>query len=291
MAFNKHSPTMAFCIVGAETQVGIALAALCAEREIPYTAYSYAQWLSASATIQERFVVNALLEETLTVNAEYVDAQLEACEKIAAFCQVHDKVLLHVSNAVVFSGDSKNAYEESDSVNPQSEAGRLFLDCEQVVTQRCAHSVILRTSWLFSNLGDNFLTRLARATLEKREMRFSGALKACPTDVASIAKVLVAMAEQIDCGAEPELWGVYHYADSDACTMFTFAKTAITVIKSLEEVKIETVSEYPRLGDVRTENYELNCRKLLSTFGIKQKPWRRGLHDVLSQRFATQPEQ
>lgn len=285
-----NSPSLRFAVLGQDTQVGRTLCKYLLQRGIPYTAIEFgAQGVIAlcNEQIDAAYIVNALPEEHPSGQLMNEDQLLNITEKLAAFCQSNDRVLLQISSASVFDGQKQSSYKEADATHPITENGQLLLKCEHKAQQRCASTIILRTSWLFSGEGDNYLTRLCSAAAHEQQMRFSSSMKACPTDTLSIAKALVAMAEQIDCHTEPALWGVYHYVDSDVCSMFTFAKTAITVIKSMSEVKIETIEELTAEDGGINESYELSCKKILSTFGIKRNPWRRGLHDTLTQKFAS----
>ncbi|MFQ3231084.1 SDR family oxidoreductase [Reinekea sp.] len=286
----KHSPSLCFCVLGSNTQIGHALCDYLLEREIPFTALDLddqGDVALCSEQIKEAYIVNTLPEELPSGLVMNEDQLLKVTEKLAAFCQSNEKVLFQISSASVFDGQKKTSYKEADATHPITESGQLLLKCEHKAQQRCVSTVILRTSWLFSDEGDNYLTRLCNAAVSEQQMRFSGSMKACPTNTLSIAKAFVAMAEQIDCRTEPALWGVYHYVDSDACSMFTFAKTAITVIKSMADVKIETIEELTAEEGGINESYELSCRKILSAFGIKRHPWRRGLHDTLKQKYAS----
>jgi dTDP-4-dehydrorhamnose reductase len=281
---------LCFCVLGSNTQIGHALCDYLLEREIPFTALDLddqGDIALCSEQIEEAYIVNTLPEEHPSGLLMNEDQLLNVTEKLAAFCQSNDRVLMQISSASVFDGQKKTSYKETDATHPITDSGQLLLKCEHKAQQRCASTIILRTSWLFSDEGDNYLTRLCSAAINEQQMRFSGSMKACPTHTLSIAKAFVAMAEQIDCRTEPALWGVYHYVDSDACSMFTFAKTAITVIKSMADVKIETIEELTAEEGGISESYELSCRKILSAFGIKRNPWRRGLHDTLKQKYAS----
>ena len=202
-----------------------------------------------------------------------------------------DKPLLQLSSSLVFSGKSLRAYTETDATDATSPLGLTYIDIEQQIQGIWPKVIIVRASWLFSEQVGNFLTSLVGAAIRLESLNVSGNLKGCPTYSLTLAKVFVAIAEQVDCGAEPALWGIYHYADSDACTMHTFAKTVITVVKSMAEVRVENLVEGSSATMIdavtTTENYELSCKKALSSFGIKQRPWRRSIHDVLKEKFSS----
>jgi dTDP-4-dehydrorhamnose reductase len=238
------------------------------------------------ATAEHRYVFNLLFEEPTDRDLAATDHWPQLAETIAAGCAEHKRVLFQLSSARVFSGKLSRGYLESDVPNPVTPLGHKYWAIEQRTVELCSQSVLVRPGWLFSEYGQNFLTQLVDVAIAQQSLKITGKLRGNPTDAHALAKVLLAMAEQIDCNTpEPFLWGTYHYGDSDACNLFTFAKTVITVVKSMTDVRVETVEEGETQTMVDTiaeqENYELACKKILSTFGIKQRPWRRGIHDVL----------
>lgn len=298
VAVSRNSETLKFMVIGADSQVGSALVSYLHSRQLPVRSVLTAeafdtehlkQVLAESADLA--FVVNALFEEPEQY-CQRLDKQWQiAAQVIAERCAASEQTLLQLSSGRVFSGHSARGYHESDTADAETNIGRSFVHLEQLTQEHCPSALLLRVDWLFSERSDNFLNRLVDAAIHKEELCISTTMRGCPTDAHTVAKVLVAMAEQIDCRVgKPDLSGVYHYADSDACSLYTFAKTVITVVKSMSEVRVETIGEVDTRplveGERLSENHELNCRKILSTFGIKQRPWRRSLQEVLKQRLS-----
>lgn len=293
------SPTLAFLVIGSDGQVGSSLIELLNARSIPYSSLSSDAAFDPDqlmAFLQhhqgERFLVNALYEEPAEgLDTDYAQWQAVA-QSLAEHAKRNDQILLQLSSAMVYSGKTSRAYTESDQPDASSAFGHAMQLIERSAAEINPKTISLRVGWLFSDQVGNFLTYLVGAAISQETLSFSGKLRGCPTDSQAVARVLLAMAEQLDCGVdEPELWGLYHYADSDACSMHTFAKTVITVVKSMTEVRVETIGEgdSPEMIDavLEPENYELNCKKILSTFGIKQRPWRRAIHEVLKKKFSS----
>jgi dTDP-4-dehydrorhamnose reductase len=295
---TDSSDSLRFIVIGSDGQIGYSLCQLLDTRQIPYLAVSskepeerFLELLSQNKDYP--FVINCLYEEPPEEYKPDLNSWLKSCELVTEQCAQQDKVLIHVSSGLVFDGKSTRAYVETDSMDGTGDMGHAYIKMEEIVRTLNPKTIVLRASWLFSELVDNFLTRLVSAAIRQESLQFSGNLRGCPTDAHAVAKVLVGMAEQVDCGtSEPELWGIYHYADSDACSMHTFAKTVITIVKSMTEVKVETIEkgDTPDMVDavIEPENYELSCKKVLSTFGIKQRPWRRSVHEVLKEKFSSQ---
>lgn len=297
----KNSPTLAFLVIGSEGQVGSSLMQLLQSRSIPFLSLTTEEALDEAILSQFmednkglKFVVNTMFEEPSEGLEVDYQQWIEAALYISAKALRSDQALLQLSSGLVYSGSSSRPYIETDEPDSQTDFGRSMISIEQLVQQANPKTVVLRSSWLFSDQRDNFLTRLVGAAISQETLSFSGSLRGCPTDSTAVAKALLAIAEQLDCGLENDsLWGIYHYVDSDACSMHTFAKTVITVVKSMAEVRVENIVEgdTPDMIDAVTgiENHELSCKKILSCFGIKQRPWRRSVHDVLKSKFSSQP--
>lgn len=295
------SPTLSFIVLGSDSQVGSAMLQLLDERSIPYAAIETSQCFQPEAlkTFLEqgdhrRFVLNSLYDESPDIAPDYLKNLQRASATIAQSCADNMQDLMHMSSGHVFSGQSNRPYVETDEPDATTELGRVLREIETSVSETHSQSIFLRSVWLFSEQKNNFLRRLVNAAIRQETLSFSGSLKGCPTDAHALAKVFLAIAEQLDCNVlEPELWGVYHYGDSDACSMHTFAKTVITVVKSMAEVRVETIAE-SNVTDAESdsiENYELSCKKILSTFGIKQRPWRRSVHEVLKKTLTEDTHQ
>lgn len=295
---RENSDSLSFFVLGSDSQVGMALCQYLYERQIVHFSLTVNE-MQSEALLKERisstsckFVVNAAFEEPC-IDLE-VDTQwwLASANAIANTCIEQNKILLHLSSAKVFSGKNYHAYVETDLPDASSKLGQEYIAIEQLISKQCTKYIILRTSWLFGEQPDNYLNCIVSAAIERDSLKVSGKLYGCPTDVRAVAKVMVGMAEQLDCDTDsPSLWGIYNYVDSDACSMYTFAKTVITAAKSMTDVRVESIEESntttPMPFGMERENHELSCKKILSTFGIKQRPWRRGIHEVLNVRFGT----
>jgi len=290
------SATLSFLVLGSDGQAGLALCQYFSERRVPYQGIATQECASLDllaqqiATTEHRYVFNLLFEEPTGHSLAVIDHWTPLAETIATRCAQHQRGLFQLSSARVFSGKLARAYSELDVPDPISPLGQQYWAIEQRTAELCPQSILVRPGWLFSEYGTNFLTQLVDAAIGQQALNITGKLRGNPTDAHALAKVLLAMAEQLDCNAqEPALWGTYHYGDSDACSLFTFAKAAITAVKSMTEVQVETVEEGETVTMVNTiaepENSELACKKILSTFGIKQRPWRRGIHDVLKSLY------
>lgn len=292
---------MNILITGAETQVGLALSGLLDARRIDFVAYTTDQL----DIVQESDVRQVLDEHRVTylvncVNYPDIDGAEQdpdgsfrvnrdgpAC--LARCCARSDVVLVHLSSDQVFDGGKTTAYGENDTPNPLSVYGRSKWAGEQAIQHIWHKYLILRTAWVFGPDGDNFLKRILRLATEEESVQVVNDQFGCPTPAADVARVILAMLEQVDCDVDPPLFGTYHYAGSDVTDCHTFAEAIVKAAKSYIDVRVETVqaitaAEAPARAP-RPLNAELGTRKILATFGIKQQPWRRGIQDALKAMF------
>lgn len=284
-------------VIGSDTQVGLAVLRYLAEREIKSTGiviHQIEQLPAALELIKKNsagYVIHCLGEDRRSVAMPFpLSDFLNVTQQITQVCVETHKQLIHLSSSTVFSGQLSHGYTETDEADATSEIGQILLSAENAVQTMDSTAIVLRTGWLFSDSTDNFLTQLVNAALSTESLVFSGKLMGSPTDAHSVARVIIAMIEQLDCGTQsPSLAGVFHYADSDGCSMHTFAKSVVTTLKSLSDVTVESITQGSGVTvedeSVNAERYDLTCKHILSTFGIKQRPWRLGIRDVLKRRF------
>ncbi len=296
---------MKLLVTDAEGQLGRALGRLVSTRSIEAVLVP-----DSELNLNDREAVTALLRQhrpDYVINA-YVhnDLEPEACVDscwphqidtgvavLAAACQEAGIALLQVSSEQVFDGNKTTAYSEQDVVQPVTVAGRAFLQAELAVREQCERHLILRSSWVFGADRPNFLTHIIRQAQEQDVIRVLDTQRGCPTAAADLARVVIAMLEQVDCDVDPPLWGTYHYAGSDVTHWHIFAEAIVKAAKSCIDVEVESVEAiYPPGQDERQrpQNLELSTRKILATFGIKQLPWRRGVQDALKLCFEPPPE-
>lgn len=191
--------------------------------------------------------------------------------------------IIHISTDYVFAGDKLGLYSETDEVNPKGIYGQTKLAGEQAVIQECAAHIILRTAWVFSEFGNNFvktMLRLARTrdTLSVVSDQFGG-----PTYAADIASSIIKIAQDIEQGNSK--FGVYNYSGYPHVSWCEFAtqifENALTnnVIDSPIKVNPITTNDYPTPAK-RPANSKLDCNKIAADFNIAPSDWKRALHNI-----------
>lgn len=211
------------------------------------------------------------------VNADASGYLAEACEKAGIW-------FAHVSTDYVFDGSANIAYRETDEVNPCSVYGATKLDGEQKVEAACSRYFILRTAWVFSEYGNNFVKTMLRLGRERDSLNVVADQFGCPTYAGDIADAIILMAEKALEG-EVEA-GIYHYAGDLAVNWWSFTREihaqAVALGKIKEAPVLEAIpsSSYPTPAE-RPMFSVLNCSKI-SELGIQTSDWRAAISHVLS---------
>ena|SRR3984893_2610131 len=195
--------------------------------------------------------------------------------------------IIHLSTDYVFDGKKSSPYVETDAVAPQSVYGRSKLAGELAVAAANDRNVILRTSWVYSPFGGNFVRTMLRLASERDRLWVVNDQIGCPTYAPDIANAIVAIAQAIgSSGWHPDFAGVTHLAGPDEVTWFAFAREIMSLVnaKGGRAAEIEAIStaEYPTAA-ARPANSRLNCEKLCSIFKIRLPALPQSLEACLEQ--------
>ena len=146
----------------------------------------------------------------------------EGAQLVAKVANEADLPLIHLSTDYVFDGNSRIPYEEDHLPNPLSVYGRSKEAGERLVRELCRKHVVLRTSWLFSPFGSNFVRTMLLLGRQRDEIAVVSDQTGCPTSAADLAAAVLLIAENV-AREDFDAWGTYHYAGADAVTWYGFA--------------------------------------------------------------------
>jgi dTDP-4-dehydrorhamnose reductase len=194
--------------------------------------------------------------------------------------------LIHVSTDYVFDGTKPAAYEESDPVAPLGAYGRSKLAGEVAVAAATADYAILRTAWVYSPFGRNFLKTMLRLAENRDRIGVVGDQVGNPTSALDIADGIIAVAGNLLSNADPALRGVFHMTSSGEASWADFAAEIFARSREAGGVHAEVdriaSSQYPTPAK-RPANSRLDCRKLERVHGVRLPEWRQSVAVVLSQ--------
>ncbi len=198
---------------------------------------------------------------------------------MARACAAQGIPMLHLSTDYVFAGTGSRAWRETDPVAPQNAYGRSKHAGELAVLESGARAVVLRTSWVFSAHGANFVRTMlrlgeTRKTLDVVEDQIGG-----PTPAADIAAACLVMARAMAAG---QGGGMYHYAGVPVVSWADLARAVFAGAGRQVAVRGITTADYPTPA-ARPLNSRLDCAKLTTDFGISPSDWQAGLYLVLQE--------
>ena len=207
-------------------------------------------------------------EKAFAVNAEGT----KHVALTASRCQAK---MVYLSTDYVFDGNKREPYLESDSPHPLNVYGRSKWKGEQYVQELVKDPLIVRTQWLFGRYGKNFVTSILRQAEEKRVLSIVNDQIGSPTYTVDLAKTISALI-QFDAS------GIFHVANSDLCTWYTFGQ-AILKLSGMDKVRMIPISS-KELGRpaIRPSYSVLNCQKLKKKTGLTLRPWSEALKEYLS---------
>ncbi len=206
---------------------------------------------------------------------------------LADACRESALPLLHVSTDYVFDGSKAGPYVESDATAPLGVYGASKLAGEEALRQRHAQHVILRTAWVYSAHGANFVKTIVRLAGERPSLRIVEDQKGGPTPAASIAEALLKIARSLRRGEDA--WGTYHFCGAPATSWWGFAGAIVEAAaphlgKRVPVVPIATADYL--LPARRPANSTMDCGKIAAAFAIAQPDWRAGLPALLAELVA-----
>ena len=191
--------------------------------------------------------------------------------------------LIHISTDYVFDGSKQKPYRENDPIAPLSTYGLSKAESEDVVRRACPQHIILRTSWVYSPYGTNFVRTMLRLAADRSEIQIVDDQTGRPTAAADIADAIAAI---VAATRQPNFtsWGTYHYCGRDIVTWFGFANIIF-------ELAGRHGQRRPQLVPISTAAYPTAARrpaysvlatdKIEKTFGIAPRRLRESLSDCL----------
>lgn len=279
-------------ILGAHGQVGRAVAAQASRRGIGNRALGHAECDVSDRDAVARAIEGARLVVNCAAYTAVDRAETEAdaasrintlgAENVAAACAQAAIPLVHLSTDYVFDGHSAGPARDVDPPRPLSVYGRSKLGGEIAVRERLRSHIILRTSWIFSAHGENFVKTILRLANAQSQLRVVDDQIGGPTAADDLAEAILDIAA---ISTKPGFadWGTYHFSGSPAVSWYQFAR-AIVADSGTVVLPIAT-KDFPRPAR-RPLNSVLDCSRIFQVFGITQPDWRPALRDVLEELAA-----
>lgn len=186
--------------------------------------------------------------------------------------------IIHISTDYVFDGTWHKPYTPDDATNPVSVYGKTKLAGELAVLENADIAVVIRTAWLYSPYGNNFVKTMLRLGAEKPELNVVSDQIGTPTYAADLAKTVVAILPQLN----KENSEVYHFTDEGVCSWYDFATEIMTMAGLQCKVRPIPSSAYPTRA-TRPHYSVLDKSKIKQVFGVEIPHWRKSLKACLKE--------
>lgn len=246
--------------------------------------------------IQPWLVVNAAAYTAVDAAETDAEAALRANRDgpatLARLCAAAAVPLIHVSTDYVFDGTKASPYLETDPTGPQGVYGASKLAGEQAVLASGAQAIILRTAWVYSPTGKNFVRTMLNLARSRDTLGVVADQHGCPTAAADLADAILAIASRLAVtGWDPAYRGVFHAAGTGETTWHGLA-TAVFAASARHGGKVPVVnaietSAYPTPAK-RPANSRLDCGKLERVFGVRLPAWRDSVDRTVDEIMAAE---
>ncbi len=291
--------TRPILVTGGSGQLASSLAALGGERvhRVGRPEFDFDDPASIEATVAHAapwLVVNAAA--WTAVDAAETDqpgasrANFEGPRRLASLCAEAGIPLIHVSTDYVFDGDKGEPYLETDPTSPTGVYGRTKAEGERAVLAACPRAIVLRTSWVYSAAGKNFVRTMVTAGATRPTLRVVGDQCGCPTSADDLAAAILAIADRIGAsGWQSQYGGVFHAAGSGEATWHALAVAALEAAathgRPMPEVIAIRTADWPTPAR-RPADSRLDCGKLERVFGVRLPLWRQSVPGVVDHLLA-----
>ena len=235
-----------------------------------------------------QFKPTAVINAAAYTAVDQAEAEPEVAEQInslapgylAVACRKNRALLIHISTDFVFDGLGNVPYKPDSKTSPLGSYGRTKLLGEEKILEELSTALIVRTSWVYSAFGKNFVKTMLRLMQERDTVRVVEDQIGAPTWARGLAQMLWASL------SKDNIRGIYHWSDEGICSWYQFAKAIAE-----EAVKIGLIKRCAQVEPISSKNYKtlatrpdysvLDCSSTIRDIGISPRPWRSQLKSML----------
>ncbi|MBW4970524.1 dTDP-4-dehydrorhamnose reductase [Croceibacter atlanticus] len=238
------------------------------------------QVLQYMSNSQFDYIINCAAYTAVDLAEDHKEKAFEinakAVENLTIACKCFSCTLLHVSTDFVFDGKKNAPYLERDSTHPLNYYGASKLNGEQIIQQALSKYVIIRTSWLFSEFGNNFVKTMVRLGQEKKELSIVADQYGSPTYAIDLAHIMLKFIV-----SSSTSYGLYHFSNHGATTWYDFAAEIFKLQN--QDIRLhKTTSKQFASRAIRPKYSVLETKKVKETLNIDIRNWQSALKEMLS---------
>ena len=195
---------------------------------------------------------------------------------VAEVCKKQNTILLHISTDFVFDGNATKPYSENDIPNPTGVYGQTKLEGEKAIQAVFENYYIIRTSWVYSQFGNNFMKTMLRLASERDSISVVNDQIGTPTNAVDLAEALIQIILTANRQPTTANFGIYNFSNEGQCSWYDFAKEIFKINNIEIDIKPIPTSSFPTPAK-RPKYSVLDKTKIKSTFGLEIKNWEESL--------------
>jgi dTDP-4-dehydrorhamnose reductase len=200
-----------------------------------------------------------------------------AVKQLAKIARIQQAKLIHISTDYVFDGRSKNPYKETDATNPINIYGKTKLLGENVIRMIMPiDAVIIRTSWMYSEYGNNFIKTILKLAKQREEINVVSDQIGSPTSATDLAKIILDIIQNKEFNNTSQKTQIYHYSSKGECSWYDFAREIVKLSDVKCTIKPIKTDQYPTLA-LRPKSVLMDKDKIIQAFCIKNLDWKKSL--------------
>lgn len=199
----------------------------------------------------------------------------EAVKNIATVCKEYNITLIHISTDYVFDGEKTTPYIETDETNPINQYGKSKLKGELYIKDILNEYYIIRTSWLYSAYGKNFVKTIFNKIKENADLKITTEETGTPTSCADLSEIIYKLI------IKKVTYGTYHFSNQGEATWYEFAKEIAAQFLAYDENKVSSVPSFKTKAK-RPKYSVLNKSKILLATKAKNKSWKESLSKIMN---------
>ena len=207
-------------------------------------------------------------ERAMQVNAA-------AVHNLAILCKEFNKQLIHVSTDYVFDGNSSNPYKETDDPNPINSYGRSKLQGELIISKELTDYYIIRSSWLYSPYGKNFVKTMFELLSQNKPINVVNSQIGSPTSCYDLAKFLIFLIEE-----EPNNFGIIHFASNNKASWYDIVRYMSESFNEYPKEQLKPIMNYP--SKAARPHFSVLAVNKVENMYAELRSWEQGVDEVLN---------
>ncbi len=200
-------------------------------------------------------------------------------QNLAEVCKKHQTTLLHLSTDFVFDGDKNAPYTEEDIPNPTGVYGQTKLEGERAIQSVLEAYYIIRTPWVYSQFGNNFMKTMLRLASERDSISVVNDQIGTPTNALDLAEALIKIILTDIQQPTTDNFGIYHFSNEGSCSWYDFAKMIFEINNIRINLQTIPTSSFPT--PARRPKYSvLDKTKIKAVFGVEINNWEQSIEKL-----------